>query len=151
MFFLLPVSFRGTVDAGRVFPGGLEFSVSHTCSESQQLQLKYSGLLCIRCKTMWSSAYILLGLLCLMAQTKRRPLGDIKSLTTRALSTWGVAELRDRTKALKVWKIVTQGTTRPKNFHPVPIGCEPGNSARSQWRQSQFKGQETPNHVACPR
>lgn len=47
MFVLLPVCFRGAVEAGHVFPGGLEFSVSNTCSESHQLQIKYSVLLCI--------------------------------------------------------------------------------------------------------
>ena len=66
---------------------------------------------------------------CHIAQTKRRPVGEIKSLTTRTLATWGVEEQRNWTKpkkcqepSIKVW--------HTPNFHPVPIGHRPGNSAR---------------------
>ena len=84
----------------------------------------------------------------LMAQTKRRPLGKITSLTTRVLSRWGVEEQRNWTKAQKVWRTVTQGMTHPQNFHSVPIGCRPGNSTRMTMTSLRVKRSL---HVAFPR
>ena len=93
---------------------------------------------------------LLLGLCAIWLQTKRRPVGEIRSLTTRALPTWGVQEQKNWTEAQKVWKTVTQGMTSPQNFHPVPLAVSLEAPPGSQWRHSQVKGQETPLHIAFP-
>ena len=49
-----------------------------------------------------------------MAQTKRMPLGEIKRLTTLALSTQGAAEQRNRTKTQKVWNCNSRYDPPPK-------------------------------------
>ena len=86
----------------------------------------------LKCCFCWAS--------CHMAQTKRRPLGEIKSLTTRALSTWGVEEQRNWTNVQKVWRTVTPGLTPPpKSFTQSLLASDQDTPPGWQWLSQSLK------------